>query len=83
MASPSPPGGTCVTELHDKPLIVVSWFPGCADDETLAFLAGEDCVDGIETRYLDDQARAIAGCDVPAPTPTPSMTMGVPPAGRM
>lgn len=47
-------------EFSRDPLVFVSWFPGCSDQTVLEFLAKDVGVDGIEMRYVGDEARKIA-----------------------
>ena len=42
------------------PRLFVSWFPGCAEPETLRYLDERTEAEGIEMRHLDDEARRIA-----------------------
>ena len=43
-----------------SPRFFVSWFPGCAEPETLRYLDEQTEAEGIEMRHLDDEARRIA-----------------------
>lgn len=44
----------------EHPLVFTSWFPRCAEPDTLRKLAEEAGVAGLELRYLHDDARRIA-----------------------
>jgi len=61
-----------MNEFAKSPLLLVSWFPGCADGRVLRLLKSEGGIDGVEVRYLDEEAAFIrdAGCLVSFHLPT-------------
>ena len=51
-------------ENPSPPPVFVSWFPGCAEPETLDKLSADTRAAGVEMRHLDDDARAISASDL-------------------
>jgi uncharacterized protein (UPF0276 family) len=51
-------------ESPERCRILVSWFPGCSDLAALGCLVEKAGVDGIEMRYLDDDALRLADAGV-------------------